>query len=127
MQFLFADLVRDEARRQFGSRVRLIPVNQPTNIDKDHRIRMVLKPLEDEGRLFFLEKSPDLDTEYSGFPTAQRKDIVDALASAINLVPKRQKAVQDNDEIQQLAEYLRKSGAPARLIEERVAAVRQGR
>lgn len=125
MQSLFADLVRDEARRRIGA-MRIVGVDQPTRIEKDFRIRMAIEPVIYDGRLFIPPKHDELLTELRGFPTARTKDLVDALASAISLMPKKARVQQKEDEIEQLAAYLRRSGMPPHLIEQRVQQVQAG-
>src|SRR3990172_1526264 len=51
MQSLFADTLRREITRRH-LRVPIVPVYQPTGIDKDFRIRSVVQPAYAEGRLF---------------------------------------------------------------------------
>lgn len=136
MQELFGDLVRDKAIEKFGT-VRMIPVYQPTKIDKDFRIRTSLEPVMFDGRLFIHgERTSDqelsghdshmneLISELRGFPSAATKDLVDSLASAISLVPKRTYEEQQRDESEELARYLRAQGVPGHQIERRVAEVR---
>lgn len=119
MQSLFADVVQDTALRQM-KRLPIIGVNQTTKVEKDFRIRAAIEPVINSGRLFLLEKQSDLETELRGFPTAATKDIVDCLASAIALMPKRPKKAQRNEEIEQLAHYLRETGVPAHQIQRRI-------
>jgi len=121
MQVLFGDLVRDKAK-QDGILTRFVPIYQPTNVDKDYRIRTIIEPVINEGRLIIPASLLDLRTEIRGFPTAHRKDLIDALASAIALVPKRASAQDKNDEIEDLASYLRKMGKAPEVIEQRIKA-----
>lgn len=125
MQFLFADLVREEAKARFGEAVRMIPVSQPTNIEKNYRIRTAIEPVLNAGRLFLAPGLTELETELRGFPTAQTKDLVDCLASVIDMIPKRSAAEQSNDEIEALAAYLRRTGASPAMIEQRIAQLRK--
>ena len=124
MQILFGDLVRDRAREQ-GIASRFVPIWVPTSVDKDYRIRTLLEPVINEGRLFVPENLTDLRIELRGFPTAATKDVIDALASAINLVPKRSSAQDKSDEIAELASYLRKAGMAPHIIEQRIAVAYQ--
>lgn len=125
MQFLFADLVREEARTQFSGSIRMIPVQQPTNIEKSYRIRTAIEPVLNDGRLFLAPGLTELETELRGFPTARTKDLVDCLASVINLLPKKAVTEQQQDEIAELAAYLRKTGVPPYLIEKRINQLKQ--
>lgn len=136
MQSLFADLVRDKGRERF-SRLRIVPIMQSTKVDKDFRIRTSIEPTMFSGRLFIqgkpdVEGSPvgttpmmrELVGEIAGFPTAETKDMVDALASAISLVPKRTSEQRRDSEVDELAQYLRRSGASPHMIEKRVEELR---
>jgi hypothetical protein len=122
MQSLFADLVTDAAKQRY-KRIAFIPVTQPTKIDKDFRIRTSLEPVIADGRLFMMESQSALEAELRSFPTGLTKDLVDCLASAISLVPRRALPQQQNEEAQQLASYLRNTGAPTWYIEKRVEEV----
>lgn len=120
MQSLFADLVRDAASALKGQRLPLTPVQQPTRIDKDFRIRTALQPIIADGRLFLQPDQYELKEELKGFPMTFKKDLVDALASAITLIPKRRRKQLKRQSTEALAEYLRDSGAPAWYIERRI-------
>lgn len=124
MQVLFGDLIKDRAREE-GIPARFIPIYVPTNVDKKWRIRTYIQPVYGEGRLLIPENFTDLRIELRGFPTAATDDILDALASAINLVPKRSSAQDKSDEIAELASYLRKAGVAPHIIEQRIAAVQK--
>ena len=122
MQSLFADMVQLEAKKR-SSRLPLVPVQQSTKVDKDFRIRSALEPVINAGRLFIQSRHSDLESELRGFPTASTKDLVDCLASAITLVPKRLPRQQENAEVEALAKYLRDTGAPASYIKQRISEV----
>jgi hypothetical protein len=124
MQVLFGDLVKTEARLRLGQ-VTFVPVQQPTKVEKDFRIRTTLEPVINSGRLFLLKKQTALYDELRGFPTAETKDMVDALASAINLIPRRFVGDQREDGIKELASFLRTSGLSPAAIEKRIGEVRQ--
>lgn len=100
------------------------PVNQSTKVDKEWRIESVLSPIISTGRLFVMDSQVELIAEIRGFPTAQTKDLVDALASAISLVPLRSVKRVKREEEDALARYLRNTGAPVEYINEQIAAVR---
>lgn len=118
MQELYADMVIERAREKL-SRVGMYPVYQPTKVDKNWRIRTVLEPVINEGRLFIPHDMPDLESEIRGFPTSEFKDLVDALASAITLVPRRAQEQRDRSEMEETLQYLRETGAPHHYIERR--------
>lgn len=125
MQSLFADTVRDVARQKL-QRCNFQPVNQPTKIDKDFRIVTRLEPVISQGRLFFMQDQHEALSELRGHPTARTKDIIDALASAISLVPRRPVKAQRSSEADALAAYLRSTGAPPWQIEQRVQQMKEG-
>ena len=124
MQKLFADLVRAEAKKRL-SKVSFMAIDQPTNIDKDFRIRTVVEPVINYGRLLLNKQLVELESQLAGFPTAHRKDLVDALASCLRLIPKRPEQVVKNEEIERLASYLRATGAPTYYIEQRIREERE--
>lgn len=119
MQTLFAEVVRDEAKKQLA-KCNFMPIQQPTRIDKDFRIVSAIEPVLSQGRLFIQEDQHELLSELRGHPTARTKDVIDALASAVSLVPRRPAKARRSSEIDQLAAYLRRSGAPPWQIEKRV-------
>jgi len=123
MQELFGDEVIERAKERFGTARGFVEVYQPTKIEKDFRIRTTLEPVLNDGRLFVNASQIELISELRGFPTAATKDLVDALASAITLIPRRPPQVRRSAEAVALADYLRRSGAPSWYIEQRVAEV----
>lgn len=125
MQVLFGDLVREEAKIRQGDRVKMIPVYQPTNVDKDFRIRTGLEPVITQGRLFLQAKDTDAWAEIRGFPSAATKDIVDSIESCIRLAPKRPRRSQNTVEFEQYAKYLRSTRMPAYQIERKLAEFKQ--
>ena len=125
MQVLFADAVMREARYR-GKTLPLTAVVQPTKIDKNWRIRTALQPVIAEGRLFIQPTQHELKHELTSFPMSPLKDLADALASAVTLVPPRTTRVQQDDERDALADYLRRSGAPPAYIEQRLLEVAGG-
>lgn len=120
MQVLFGSLVRDEAKQRDTS-IKIIPLAQPTNVEKKFRIRTGLEPIINSGRLFLSQEAIDLEVEIKGFPTAQFKDLVDALETCIRMAPKRAIQSQKNDQLEQYAQYLRNSRLPSYLIEQKLA------
>jgi len=123
-QSLFAGALQREAKWR-EMKLPIVPVNQPTKQMKDFRIRSILQPVMAQGRLF-IPDSPEfyeLRLEVQSFPLSATKDLIDALASAISLVPAQATSKQDREEIEELAAYLRASGAPPWYIEQRIAQV----
>lgn len=116
MQALYGEMVAREAKFK-GVRLPLEPVKQPTNVDKDWRIRTALQPVIAEGRLFLQEGQHELRAELTTFPMSPLKDIIDALASAISLLRRVPLPVQIREERDARLAYLRQSGAPPSYIE----------
>lgn len=119
MQILFAESVLREARLR-DVRLPLVPVYQPPTQKKAYRIRQALQPLVASGRLFLGEGQQELEHELTAFPQHPRVDLVDALASAVTLLPKRALPQQEADDRHGLTAYLRQSGMPEDVIAERV-------
>lgn len=126
MQVHLANAINREARFKQIKAV-LVPVNVPTKVDKEWRIESVLSPVITSGRLFVKPNDVELITEIRGFPTAQTKDLVDALASAIQLVPIKSKRRAASEEEESLARYLRNSGAPVDYIQQKMAELKANR
>jgi hypothetical protein len=117
MQELFHEAVLRDARLR-GKQLPLRPIHQPTRIEKDWRIRTILQPVVANGRLFLRPDMTELRTEIAAFPLSPIKDMIDALASAIKLIPPRLTRKEDDRELDSLLNYLRKTGAPPSVIEE---------
>jgi hypothetical protein len=110
MQSLFADTVIHEAKVQ-KLKVALVPIDQPTKIDKLWRIRTTLQPEVAFNNLFLQHSQTELQTELVGFPIGATMDIVDARASIVyHLLPKKATPQQVNEEKDALAEYMRLAG-----------------
>lgn len=119
LQELFQEAVLRDARLR-GRSLPLRPVHQPTHVQKDWRIRTILQPLIGNGRLFLRDDMTELRTEITAFPLSPMKDLVDALASAIKLIPARVTRRENDEALERLAAYLRKTGAPPAVIEEAI-------
>jgi len=117
LQELFQEAVMRDARLR-GKRLPLRPIHQSTRLDKDWRIRTILQPVIANGRLFIRPDMTELKTEIGSFPLSPIKDLVDALASAIKMIPPRPTRREDDRELNNLLAYLRKTGAPPAVIEE---------
>ena len=124
MQSLYAESVQRDARLA-GYVLPLTSVTQPTGVDKDWRIRSTLQPVVAHGRLFLQPEQDELRAEIASFPSGATKDLIDALASAVALVPPAVARQDIDHEALALAKYLRDSGAPAHHIEERMFAYRE--
>jgi len=115
MQSLYGDMVGREAKfRQF--KVPILEVKQPTNVDKDWRIRTTLQPVIADGRLFIRAEHMELKQEIINFPMSATKDLIDALASAVKLLPVVHTRVEHDQELERRLMYLRETGAPAEYI-----------
>lgn len=119
MQSLFAGSVRREARFR-EVQVTFLPVEQPTNVQKEWRIREALQPVVANGRLFVRHVDVELRQEITHFPSGRTVDLIDALASFVRMLPKRTVSQIHKDEYAALAAYLRRSGIPAAQIELRL-------
>ncbi len=117
MQALYGEMVAREARFK-SLRIPLHPVKQPTNVDKDWRIRTALQPVIAQGRLFLQPHHYELRSELTTFPMNHLKDLIDALASAVSLLRKAVVPQRRRDERDSLLAYLRATGAPSWYIEE---------
>ena len=122
MQSVFVDDLRREARYR-EKRIPLVPVPQPTKVEKDWRIRAALQPVIAHGRLLTQPNQHELNNELATFPMSATKDLVDALASAISLIPAKSTRKQKDGAQASLARYLRETGASPSHIEERLAEV----
>ncbi len=121
MQQLFGDLVIDEAKKTIGGNIRICGVPTSTKIEKNFKIRTTIEPVLNDGRLFIPEHLIELRAEIQGFPTWHLKDLVDCLAMAIMLIPRRAPQERQDDEKDALAKYLRDTGAPSWYIEQRMS------
>src|SRR5215468_2659836 len=111
MQTLYGDMVAREAKFR-SRRVPILEVHQKTTVEKDWRIRTVIQPLNNAGRLFLLDEHVELRAEIRNFPMTPTKDLVDALASAIKLLPPVHSRIERDSELDKRLAYLRESGAP---------------
>lgn len=123
MQTLFGDMLAREART-LKMRIPFVPVQQNTKVDKRWRIRSALQPVIAEGRLFVQDNQLELKAELSTHPMSPTVDLIDALASAVALAPKRASKVVKDERADALADYLRRSGAKPAYIQERMRQLR---
>ncbi len=121
LQSLFQDAIKMIAHDR-QEKLPLSPIRHSTRLDKDFRIRTTLQPLFAEGRLILQENQHELLAELEGFPSYSTKDLVDALASACALLPQKPLQRQKDEQAEALADYLRKTGAPAWYIEQKMQA-----
>lgn len=127
-----AGLFTDAVRRDAKLRQRVLPLHgmkQPSNVEKDYRIRTTLQPLIGNGRLFLLGNDPgmmELRTEITTFPMNPRKDMIDALASLCRLMPLKSARQSHDAEADAYLRYLRETNAPLPYIEEEAKRLRRG-
>lgn len=120
LQTLFQEAVRLIAHDR-KVQLPLQPITHSTRIEKEFRIRTTLQPVIAEGRLILRADQQELLAELEGFPVYSTVDLVDALASAIDLLPHKALRKQKDEQAMALAAYLRKTGAPASYIEQRLS------
>lgn len=116
-QSLFTGAVNYASKFQ-GRSVALYPLNQPTKVTKEFRIRTILQPIISSGRLFIPEDFYELRSEISAFPLGATVDLVDALASACSLVPSRPLTMRYEQEKDHLADYLSTAGMTVGEVEQ---------
>lgn len=127
MQSLYVDSLIREARRD-RINIRLSGVYQPTHIEKTFRIRTTLQPWFSHGRIIIRDDLLELRNELMSFPTGALRDLVDALASVVSIMPPRDGGTSADDcELQALADYLRQCGYGPDAILRRIMEVRAER
>lgn len=119
MQALFADALAIIGEQR-NVMLPLSAIMQSTKIDKLFRIRTILQPTISESRLFVQPEQVDLRNELRAFPLGDTVDLVDALASVINLVPPTPQQRRTDDD-QGLVDYLQRIGASPDQIKARLA------
>lgn len=123
LQRLFSDTTMMIARSK-GIRLNLRPIKQPQRIDKDTRIRLILQPIVASGRLFLRADQTRLRDEILAFPQTPIKDLIDSLASAVNLLPV-QVVVKNRDSLEKaLIAHHRSIGTPESVLDYRLAMLR---
>ena len=115
-QGLFADSVIKDAREK-GIRIPLQVVVHPTSMNKDFRIRTFMQPIVMQGRFFLGSDQEELLDEITSFPMSSVKDLIDACASAVSMIPKQRTSSARSAEAEAHLKYLRDSGAPTHKIE----------
>lgn len=116
-QALLTDPLYQEAENR-GISVPLAPVRVNTKVEKNWRIRSQLQPLIGHGRLVISRELIELKAEITQFPMSNMKDMIDALAGACSLVPPPRTKERQSQEAQDLARYLRETGASPSDIED---------
>lgn len=108
-QLMFAQTVQKEIRDR-GIRMTLRP--QALRTDKTFSIETTIQPVVANGRLFRLPEAEckTLRDEWMVFPDGHYRDVLDALACAIRLLPTSLPAHLRQMERNQLKRYLERSG-----------------
>jgi hypothetical protein len=83
-----------------------------TRVDKLDRIRTILQPVIAQHRLMIRTNLTELRQELGAFPTGQTVDLVDALASAIGMLPSKLTPADEESGTDLYAEHLRDCGLP---------------
>ena len=125
LQALFGDAIRRDARLR-GKKLPLVGIFQPPQQEKDFRIRTTLQPLIGNGRLFLLEGQDafELKHEIITFPQNPLKDLIDATASMVRLIPPKAAKREVDEELLRKLSYLRSSGADPRYIDDVAKGIR---
>lgn len=126
MQSLFADDINLVAKLK-GVRLNVEPVFVPTNVDKEQRIRQILQPIINYGRLFLGPGQERLVEELTTFPHGRTRDLVDALASAIEMLPLRSSDQNLSETEESLRAFLAKVHTNPKLMERRIQQWRETR
>lgn len=126
MQAFVGEAIALEAKRR-DEKLPFVPVYQPTKVEKDFRIRTILQPIIGWGRLFLHPSQHELRNEIATFPMNVLKDLVDALASAIALLPVRSSAKRRTVHRDAHLKYLQEIGASPAYIQQRLNDIRYGR
>ena len=104
-QYLLYSHVMDEAVRR-GIRLPLVEGKQYTEDAKDARIKEAIQPLSAQGRLCFQSHHTMLRDELADFPYGATKDLLDALAGCLSLMPKPQPVLAAQENRQAILDYL---------------------
>lgn len=89
-----------------------VPIPVPKGMDKDYRIVTAIRPVMAAGKLFIPEQFAELRSELAAHPTGRTKDLVDALASGIRMLPPRNlhRVAGLRQDTDGLVKYLRSTG-----------------
>jgi hypothetical protein len=101
--------IYEEAKRR-GQVFPMKLFNQPSTIDKPTRIRQVLQPIIADGRLLVPLNFYELRAELETFPMCLTFDLIDMLAEAIHLLPRRVAVGIEHTETAALRRYLQDAG-----------------
>lgn len=124
-QYLLFSHVLDEAQRR-GIRMPLMEGKQYTEDAKDARIKEAIQPLSAQGRLCFQSHHTLLRDELADFPRGATKDLLDALAGCISLIPKPQPVLTAQSNRQAVLDYLARAHVDPRERARYEAALQDG-
>lgn len=110
-QYLLYSHVMDEGVRR-GIRLPLVEGTQFTEDAKDERIHNTLQPLIAQGRLCVQSHQIDLRQELTDYPRGATKDLLDALAGCVSLMPKPRAVLGVQDSRAAILEYLDRARVP---------------
>jgi hypothetical protein len=110
-QYLLYSHVTDEALRR-GIRLPLVEGRQFTEDAKDQRIKEAIEPLTTQGRLCVQSHHILLRQELTDYPRGATKDLLDALAGCVSLIPKPQPILGAQDTKQAVLDYLGRARVP---------------
>jgi hypothetical protein len=116
-QFTFAETILTNAKDKHIA----LPLRpQALTGDKLFHIEHTLEPVARSGRLFKIPgvDSDELRGEWESFPNGTL-DLLDGLACAISLLPKRVRAEDKRSQVRRLEMYLRATGATQAYIDKR--------
>ena len=115
-QYLLYSHLIDEAMRQ-GIKLPLVEGKQYTEDAKDARITESIQPLTVQGRLCIQSHHTLLRDELADYPRGATKDLLDALAGCLSIMPKPQPILGHQDSRQAVLDYLARANASAQTIE----------
>ena len=115
-QYLLYSHILDEALRK-GLKLPLVEGKQYTEDAKDARIVESIQPLVMQGRLCIQSHHTMLRDELADYPRGATKDLLDALAGCISVIPKPQPLLGAQDSRQAVLDYLARSHASPRTLD----------
>ena len=115
-QYLLYSHILDEALRK-GLKLPLVEGKQYTEDAKDARIVESIQPLVMQGRLCIQSHHTMLRDELADYPRGATKDLLDALAGCISIMPKPQPILGAQDSKQAVLDYLTRAHASPRTLD----------
>lgn len=114
-QYLLYSHILDEALRK-GLKLPLVEGKQYTEDAKDARIVESIQPLVMQGRLCIQSHHIMLRDELADYPRGATKDLLDALAGCVSIMPKPQPLLGAQDSRQAVLDYLTRAHASQRTL-----------